>query len=228
MLHSARRFQVVIVNEPDEPVAVEMMRGLVGTLGRSPSRSHHERSRRRGRQVIQAIHFGASTAGQIRQLARHRLCARIQLSQSSTPPPIEDAHAGDVISWKSRIRILNREQQTGADHSAKKSPRPNKQKREVEQELEESNGRSGTRRKLFSKRSSICAKKSRQGRAGTFERSQGGRREVRHRRFKRVAKRRVTSPSKNPSPATARQPRISHPPTKPKRNRAKKKLAQWK
>ncbi|WP_149496004.1 type VI secretion system ATPase TssH [Roseiconus lacunae] len=110
----ARRFQVVIVNEPDEPVAVEMMRGLVGTLEK------HHRVRIMNEAVVEAVKLSKRyiSGRQLPDKAVSLLdtaCARIQLSQSSTPPAIEDAQRRrDQLDVS--IRILNREQQTGADH----------------------------------------------------------------------------------------------------------------
>ncbi|OYP35480.1 type VI secretion system ATPase TssH [Rhodopirellula sp. MGV] len=110
----ARRFQTVIVNEPDEPVAVEMMRGLVGTL-----ESHH-RVRIMNEAVIEAVKLSKRyiSGRQLPDKAVSLLdtaCARIQLSQSSTPPAIEDAQRR-LSQLEVSIRILKREQQTGADH----------------------------------------------------------------------------------------------------------------
>ncbi|MCD0461318.1 type VI secretion system ATPase TssH [Roseiconus lacunae] len=110
----ARRFQVVIVNEPDEPVAVEMMRGLVGTLEK------HHRVRIMNEAVVEAVKLSKRyiSGRQLPDKAVSLLdtaCARIQLSQSSTPPAIEDAQRRrDQLDVSTRI--LNREQQTGADH----------------------------------------------------------------------------------------------------------------
>ncbi|MCC9602664.1 type VI secretion system ATPase TssH [Stieleria sp. JC731] len=111
----ARRFQVVIVNEPDEPVAVEMMRGLVGTLEK------HHRVRIMNEAVVEAVKLSKRyiSGRQLPDKAVSLLdtaCARIRLSQSSTPPAIEDAQRRrDQLDVS--IRILKREQQTGADQS---------------------------------------------------------------------------------------------------------------
>ncbi|MEO1618886.1 MAG: AAA family ATPase, partial [Planctomycetota bacterium] len=111
----ARRFQVVKVEEPDEKTAVEMMRGLVGTL-----ESHHC-VRILNEAVIEAVKLSNRYISG-RQLPDKSVslldtaCARIRLSQSSTPPAIEDAiRQRDQLDVS--IRILKREQQTGADQS---------------------------------------------------------------------------------------------------------------
>ncbi|MCA9136974.1 MAG: type VI secretion system ATPase TssH, partial [Planctomycetales bacterium] len=111
----ARRFQVVKVDEPDEPTAVEMMRGLVGTL------ENHHHVRIMNEAVVDAVKLSNRYISG-RQLPDKSVslldtaCARIQLSQSATPPPIEDAtRRRDQLDVS--LRILNREQQTGVDHS---------------------------------------------------------------------------------------------------------------
>jgi len=111
----ARRFQVVKVEEPTDAVAIEMMRGLVGTLEK-----HHKvdvldeavrdsvRLSRRyipGRQLPDKSVSVLDTA-----------CARVALSQTSTPPAIEDARRR-IEQTNVTIGLLTREQQAGADHA---------------------------------------------------------------------------------------------------------------
>ncbi|QEF98436.1 Chaperone protein ClpB [Stieleria maiorica] len=111
----ARRFQVVKVDEPDEPTAVEMMRGLVDTL-----ESHHH-VRIMNDAVVEAVKLSNRyiTGRQLPDKSVSLLdtaCARIQLSQSATPPAIEDAtRRRDQLDVS--LRILRREEQTGMDHS---------------------------------------------------------------------------------------------------------------
>ncbi|MEM6471732.1 MAG: type VI secretion system ATPase TssH, partial [Planctomycetota bacterium] len=111
----ARRFQVVKVDEPDEETAVEMMRGLVGTL------EQHHCVRILNEAVVEAVKLSNRyiTGRQLPDKSVSLLdtaCARIQLSQSATPPAIEDAiRRRDQLDVS--IRILEREQQTGADQS---------------------------------------------------------------------------------------------------------------
>lgn len=111
----ARRFQTVKVDEPDEPTAVEMMRGLVGTL------EHHHRVRILNEAVVDAVKLSKRYISG-RQLPDKSVslldttCARIGLSQTATPPAIEDAQRR-IDHLRVSIRILEREQQTGADHA---------------------------------------------------------------------------------------------------------------
>ncbi|MCO8121091.1 type VI secretion system ATPase TssH [Stieleria sp. TO1_6] len=111
----ARRFQVVKVEEPDEPTAIEMMRGLVETLEK------HHGVIIMNEAVVEAVKLSNRyiSGRQLPDKAVSLLdtaCARIQLSQSSTPPAIEDAQRRrDQLDVA--LRILNREQQTGADHA---------------------------------------------------------------------------------------------------------------
>ena len=111
----ARRFQTVKVDEPDESTAVEMMRGLVSTL-----ESHH-RVRILNEAVIDAVKLSKRYISG-RQLPDKSVslldttCARIGLSQSATPPAVEDAQRR-IDQLKISIKILDREQQTGTDHS---------------------------------------------------------------------------------------------------------------
>ncbi len=110
-----RRFQTVKVDEPDESTAVEMMRGLVSTL-----ESHHQ-VRIMNEAVIDAVKLSKRYISG-RQLPDKSVslldttCARIGLSQSATPPAIEDAQRR-IDQLKISIKILRREQQTGADHA---------------------------------------------------------------------------------------------------------------
>ncbi|WP_182870507.1 type VI secretion system ATPase TssH [Stieleria mannarensis] len=111
----ARRFQVVKVDEPDEPTAVEMMRGLVDTL------ENHHHVRIMNDAVVEAVKLSNRyiTGRQLPDKSVSLLdtaCARIQLSQSATPPAIEDAtRRRDQLDVS--LRILRREEQTGMDHA---------------------------------------------------------------------------------------------------------------
>ena len=111
----ARRFQVVKVEEPDEDTAVEMMRGLVETL-----ESHHS-VRILNEAVVDAVKLSKRYISG-RQLPDKSVslldttCARVGLSQTATPPAIEDCQRR-IDQLKIAIEILEREEQTGADHS---------------------------------------------------------------------------------------------------------------
>jgi len=111
----ARRFQVVKVEEPDEKAATEMMRGLVSTL-----EEHHE-VRILNEAVVDAVKLSHRYISG-RQLPDKSIslldttCARIGLSQTATPPAIEDAHRR-IEQLGVSIDILQREMDAGADHS---------------------------------------------------------------------------------------------------------------
>jgi type VI secretion system protein VasG len=110
----ARRFQVVKVEEPEEKVAMEMIRGLVATL------EHHHQVRILNEAVIDAVRLSSRyiSGRQLPDKAVSLLdttCARIGISQSSLPPPIEDCRRRidqlDVL-----VDILRREAATGGRH----------------------------------------------------------------------------------------------------------------
>lgn len=113
----ARRFQVVKVEEPSESVAIDMVRGLTKTLEK-----HHKVSIL-DEAIIDAVKLSSRYISG-RQLPDKAIslidttCARINLSQSSTPPTIEDARRKRNQLQLSK-EILEREAQTGADHAAK-------------------------------------------------------------------------------------------------------------
>ena len=85
----ARRFQVIKIEEPTETEAIEMMRGLVKTLEK------HHQVRIRNDAVVEAVRL-SSRYIKGRQLPDKAVslldtaCARVALSQSTTPPEIED------------------------------------------------------------------------------------------------------------------------------------------
>ena len=111
----ARRFQVVKVEEPTEPVAIEMMRGLSSTLEK-----HHKT-----RILDEAVAASVKLSHRYimgRQLPDKSVslldtaCARVALSQSATPPAVEDS-GRRVEQINTAIGILEREQEFGADQS---------------------------------------------------------------------------------------------------------------
>ena len=110
----ARRFQVVKVEEPDEKTAIEMMRGLVQTL------ETHHKVRIMNEAVVDAVKLSSRYISG-RQLPDKSVslldttCARVGLSQTATPPSIEDCQRR-IDQFKVSIDILGREQQTGSDH----------------------------------------------------------------------------------------------------------------
>ncbi len=110
----ARRFQVVKVEEPDEATAVAMMRGLTETLEK------HHQVRIMNEAVVDAVKLSSRYISG-RQLPDKSVslldttCARIGLSRSSTPPPIEDCRR-QIDQIKVSMGILQRETVTGGDH----------------------------------------------------------------------------------------------------------------
>ncbi len=114
-----RRFQPVKVEEPAEPVAIDMVRGLVSAL-----EAHH------GVRILDeaaqaAVRLSARYI-QGRQLPDKAVslidtaCARVAMSQAATPPAIEDRRRR-LAALDTRIRILSREEALGADHAALRS-----------------------------------------------------------------------------------------------------------
>jgi type VI secretion system protein VasG len=110
----ARRFQVVKVEEPAESVAINMMRGLQGTL-----EAHHQ---------VEILDEAVQEAVRLshRYLSGRQLpdkavslldtaCARVAIGHSATPPAIEDCQR-DIDQLSIASDVLNREQASGADH----------------------------------------------------------------------------------------------------------------
>ncbi|MEK7750519.1 MAG: type VI secretion system ATPase TssH, partial [Acidobacteriota bacterium] len=111
----ARRFQVVKVEEPTEPVCMVMLRSTV-----TPLEKHHK---------VRILDSGVEAAVKLshRYLAGRQLpdkavsvldtaCARLALGQSGTPPAIEDARR-TVDDLELQERVLGRELATGVDHA---------------------------------------------------------------------------------------------------------------
>jgi len=112
-----RRFQVVKVEEPGEQSAIEMMRGLVSVL------EGHHKVRVLDEGVAEAVRLSHRYISD-RQLPDKSVsvldtaCARVALSQSAIPAPVEDCRRRlDQIAVERRI--LEREMSTGADHQAR-------------------------------------------------------------------------------------------------------------
>ncbi len=128
----ARRFQVVKVEEPTEAVAIEMMRGLVGTLEK------HHGVRILDEAVIDSVRLSHRYIPG-RQLPDKSVslldtaCARVNMSQAAVPSEIEDRRRRleqlDVESG-----ILEREAATGGAHATKLTEIA-EQKEKVSEEL---------------------------------------------------------------------------------------------
>ncbi len=134
----ARRFQVVKIDEPNEKSAVEMMRGLVATL------EDHHRVRILNEAVEDAVRLSKRYISG-RQLPDKSVslldttCARIQLSQTSTPPPIEDCRRR-IEQQQVMMGILQREAETGANN-ADKIQELQQRRTDTDKELEDLLGR---------------------------------------------------------------------------------------
>lgn len=110
----ARRFQVVKVEEPTEPVAVHMMRGLVDTL------EGHHKIRVLDEAVVEAVRLSNRFISG-RQLPDKSIslldtaCARVAISHSATPSAVEDCQR-TIEQLISSIGILEREMAAGSKH----------------------------------------------------------------------------------------------------------------
>ncbi len=110
----ARRFQVVKIEEPSEKVCVEMLRGMSGTL-----EAHHN-VRILDEGVEEAVRLSSRyiTGRQLPDKAVSLLdtaCARVGISQSSTPAPIEDSRRR-IEQIEVAAGILRREAASGGEH----------------------------------------------------------------------------------------------------------------
>jgi type VI secretion system protein VasG len=115
----SRRFQVVKVEEPTEPAAIAMVRGIVATLEK------HHKVRLLDEAVSEAVRLSARYIPS-RQLPDKAVslidtaCARVAMSQSAIPAPIEDRQRRIAII-DTELGILDREMATGVDHAARKT-----------------------------------------------------------------------------------------------------------
>ena len=111
----ARRFQVVKVEEPEERPAVEMMRGLAGTL------EAHHKVRILDEALVDAVRLSMRyiSGRQLPDKAVSLLdtaSANVAVGHSGVPAVIEDARRR-IEQLDVAIATLQREQATGADHS---------------------------------------------------------------------------------------------------------------
>jgi type VI secretion system protein VasG len=112
-----RRFQVVKVEEPSEPMAIAMIRGLTETLEK------HHKVRILDEALSEAVRLSARFIPS-RQLPDKAIslidtaCARVAMSQAAIPAPIEDLRRRiDLIDTE--LGILDRETATGGAHEAR-------------------------------------------------------------------------------------------------------------
>ena len=151
----ARRFQVVKVEEPDEPLCMVMMRSVV-----APLEKHHS---------VRILDDGVQAAVRLshRYLAGRQLpdkavsvldtaCARLALGQNATPPAIEDARR-QLDDLDLQERLLTREAATGADH-AERLAKIAADKVEVKARLDALNERFGKESELVAKIRDIRAR----------------------------------------------------------------------
>ncbi|WP_281558714.1 type VI secretion system ATPase TssH [Thalassomonas sp. RHCl1] len=110
----SRRFQVVKIEEPSEGAAVVMMRGLLPVM-----ENHHQI-------FITDKALNAAVSLSHRYISGRQLpdkavslldtaCARVAMSQASTPGPIENLQR-KTQQLETQISLLNREAKTGVDH----------------------------------------------------------------------------------------------------------------
>lgn len=113
-----RRFQVVKVEEPTEPVATAMIRGLVDTLEK------HHNVRILDQAVSEAVRLSARyiPARQLPDKAISLIdtaCARVAMSQSGVPAPIEDRERR-IGLIDTELGIVDREIADGENHVARR------------------------------------------------------------------------------------------------------------
>ena len=113
-----RRFQVVKVEEPSEPIAIAMIRGLVGTLEK------HHNVRIMDEAVSEAVRLSARYIPS-RQLPDKAVslidtaCARVSMSQAAIPPAIEDRERR-ISLIDTEVGILDREMASGENHGERR------------------------------------------------------------------------------------------------------------
>ena len=110
----ARRFQVVKVEEPTEPQAVIMMRGLVETL----ERHHNVRVLDEAVEAAVRLSHRYISGRQLPDKAVSVLdtaCARVALGQLATPPAVEDCRRR-ITAIETESGILERESITGGNY----------------------------------------------------------------------------------------------------------------
>jgi type VI secretion system protein VasG len=109
----ARRFQVVKIEEPDEAKAIRMLRGMVPMLEKHHSVRILEES------LSETVRLSSRYIPD-RQLPDKavslldKVCARVALSQSATPPALEDARR-EAEHLTAEIRFSERDATSGAD-----------------------------------------------------------------------------------------------------------------
>lgn len=106
-----RRFQTVLVDEPDEERAVRMLRGVAPTLER------HHRVQLLDEAIAAAVRFSRRYI-QGRQLPDKAVsvldtaCARVAMSQAGTPAPIDEGRRA-IADLEAELAALEREERIG-------------------------------------------------------------------------------------------------------------------
>lgn len=112
-----RRFQLVRVDEPDEGKAIRMLRGLV------PMLELHHKVRILDEAVTGAVRLSHRYVPE-RQLPDKAVslldtaCARVRLSQSATPPALDDM-GREIDQLRIEIAAIERERSVNADHHSR-------------------------------------------------------------------------------------------------------------
>jgi type VI secretion system protein VasG len=141
----ARRFQVVKVEEPDEPAGVAMMRGLVQML------EQHHAVRVLDEAVVESVRLSKRYIPG-RQLPDKSIsvldtaCARVAMSQNTIPAPVEDCRRR-IRSLGTEMEILGRETASGSNHAAQLE-RLSRDKSAAETELKDLESRWADEKKL--------------------------------------------------------------------------------
>ncbi|WP_158927898.1 type VI secretion system ATPase TssH [Acidisphaera sp. S103] len=113
-----RRFQVVKVEEPSEPIAIAMIRGLVATLEK------HHNVRILDAAISEAVRLSARYIPS-RQLPDKAVslidtaCARVAMSQAAIPAPVEDRERR-IALIDTELGILEREIASGEKHETRR------------------------------------------------------------------------------------------------------------
>jgi type VI secretion system protein VasG len=109
-----RRFQTVKVEEPSEPVAIDMIRGLL------PALEKHHGVRILDEALVASVRLSARFIPS-RQLPDKAVslidtaCARVAMSQAATPPAVE-AERRRAVMADAELRVLRREAVASEDH----------------------------------------------------------------------------------------------------------------
>lgn len=144
----ARRFQVVKVEEPSEPLAASMLRGM------APLMERHFGVRVLDEAITEAVRLSHRyiSGRQLPDKAVSVLdtaCAKVALGQSATPGAIEDDQK-TLERLQGEINALEREQSAGAEHDARLEAL-NAQRVELEQRVAQNTERLAKERELVAR-----------------------------------------------------------------------------